>query len=73
MMTPKEKAEQIYNDFDTIIYTDQDHYHQVKQCSITAVNYIINAIANDQPDDAEHQEMYENFWSQVKTELEAKR
>jgi len=43
-MTPKEKADEIYNGFDMIIYTDQDHYSQVKSCSLLAVDGILLAI-----------------------------
>jgi|GEM_PF-4901595 len=38
MITSKEVAQQIYNDFDMIIYTDQDHNNQVKKCAIKAVD-----------------------------------
>ena len=36
-MTPKEKAKELYNRFDMIIYTDQDHYNQVKQCALICI------------------------------------
>jgi protein-tyrosine-phosphatase len=36
-MTAKEKAEELVNKFDYIIYTDQDHNNQVRKCAIIAV------------------------------------
>lgn len=42
-MTPKEKAQELCNKFDMIIYTDQDHKSQCKRCAIRAVNEIIDA------------------------------
>ena len=40
-MTAKQKADDIYNLFDMIIYTDQDHHHQVLRCSIRCVEQIL--------------------------------
>jgi len=37
MMTPKEYAENLINQFDMIIYTDQDHYNQVLRCAKKAM------------------------------------
>lgn len=60
-MTPKEKAEEIYNNYDLIIYTDQDHYNQVKQCSLIAVDEIINGNFGDGYN--------QQFWECVKEEI----
>jgi len=40
-MTPKEKADEIYNIFDMIIYTDQNHHDQTKRCAIRCVEQIL--------------------------------
>jgi len=40
-MTPKEKAEDLVNRFDMIIYTDQDHDSQVKRCALVAVDEML--------------------------------
>lgn len=37
-MTPKEKAEELKNQFDMVIYTDQDHDYQVKRCAFKSAN-----------------------------------
>ena len=40
-MTPKEKAEELYNIFDMIIYSNQDEHDQTKRCSIRCVEQMI--------------------------------
>lgn len=43
-MTPKEKAQYLFNKMDMIIYTDQDDWKsQCKRCAIITVDEIINA------------------------------
>ncbi len=42
-MIPKEKAIELFDKYDMIIYTDQDHKSQCKRCAIRAVNEIIDA------------------------------
>ena len=78
-MTPKEKAEQLVNRFDMIIYTDQDHVSQVKRCAILAVDEILNLdlhdvgdYRNDQAssDDFSTVTWYINYWEEVKEEIE---
>ena len=39
-MTPKEQAEELYNIFDMIIYSDQDEHDQCKRCAIRCVDEI---------------------------------
>ena len=46
-MTPKEKADELYNIFDMIIYTDQDHHRQVVRCSIRCVDQILLEIPEE--------------------------
>jgi len=67
-MTSKEKAEELFNKMDMIIYTDQDNWkYQCIRCAIIAVDEIIDAIdwheyevPNDQL----------KFWFEVKQEIE---
>jgi protein-tyrosine-phosphatase len=44
MMTPKEYSENLINQFDMIIYTDQDHDTQVLKCSKKAIELKILTI-----------------------------
>ena len=66
-MTPKEKAKEIYNKFDMIIYTDQDHHSQVKRCSLRAVDEILDDDVYDMSE-----ELFEKrieYWEEVKQEI----
>jgi protein-tyrosine-phosphatase len=45
-MTAKEKAEELVNKFDYIIYTDEDHNNQVRKCALLAVDEIIDECLN---------------------------
>jgi len=52
-MTPKEYSESLINQFDMIIYTDQDHDNQVLYCSIKTVELqllTLERLYNDAPD-----------------------
>lgn len=74
-MEAKEKAEELLSRFVSINLSqvndlvDGIRIRLAKESALICVDEIINAIANDQPDDPEHQEMYENFWNEVKSEL----
>lgn len=79
-MTPKEKAEELINSFDSIIYTDQDNWkQQVKSCALRCVDEIIEESSNYLnagnwmlPSDTQPQS-YEDriiFWSEVKQEIQ---
>ncbi len=68
-MTPKEKAKEIYNNFDMIIYTDQDHYNQVKSCSLFAVQECIDLHYNLDGDRNGIGDSYK-YWLEVKQEIE---
>jgi hypothetical protein len=75
-MTPKEKADEIYNNFDRVIYTDQDHYQQVKSCALLAVNEIIREVPEEILDTYKGKTNFIDndrytFWLSVKDELEA--
>ena len=41
-MKAKEKAEELYNIFDMIIYSDQDEHDQCKRCAIRCAEQVIN-------------------------------
>jgi len=46
-MTPKEKAKELFNKMDMIIYTDQDNWKsQCKQCALIAIDEIIRSHHN---------------------------
>ena len=62
-MTPKEKAIELFNKMDMIIYTDQDNWKsQCIRCAIRAVEEILQEV----PTDNERCD----FWQNVKLELE---
>ena len=67
-MKPKEKAFELYNKFDMIIYTDQDHYRQVKSCAKRCVDEIVSSIQYREGTD-EYFTGYE-YWNKVKQEIE---
>ncbi len=69
-MKPKEKAEDLLNKFDYIIYTDQNHDRQVKQCALAAVCEIIEELQDFifQYDVQESPDLY--YWEEVKQEIE---
>ena len=70
MMTPREYAENLYNQYDMIIYTDQNHNEQVKSCSIKAVELTLLILeglhCNSLEEIMKEQEYFEN----VKRELD---
>lgn len=65
-MTPKEKAVHL---FEQMKGFRVKHTHS-KRCAIRCVDAILDAIRNDQSEDPEGEEMYANYWKQVKSELE---
>ena len=69
-MTPKEKADELFNKMDMIIYTDQDNWKsQCIRCAVVGVEEIINAITFNMYDE-EAYDKENNFWEEVKSELE---
>ena len=64
-MTPKEKAEQLYNIFDRIIYSEQDEHDQCKICAIRCVEQII--VSHDNW--ATEQDEYLDYYNQVNHEI----
>ena len=76
MMTPKEKADELFNKMDMIIYTDQDNWKsQCIRCAIRAVEEILQEVPTEILDTYKGKtnfvdnERYE-FWQNVKLELE---
>ncbi len=59
-MTPKEKAYELYNRFDMIIYTDQDHKPQIYSC----MNYFIENMIYENDEN----EKRISFWENVRDE-----
>ena len=61
-MTPKEKANQLYNKM--VVDFDIDNW-QTKQCAINAVDEIIELLWHTYKNEDEYR-----YWNQVKIELE---
>ena len=59
-MTPKEKAEDLYNRFDMIIYTAQDYKAQIFAC----MDYFIESMINEHYFDEDDKRLL--FWESVK-------
>ena len=56
-MTPKEKAEEFFDDY----YWELENDYKAKQCAIIAVHQILNAHLFDLDE--------KEYWQQVKTEI----
>jgi hypothetical protein len=76
-MTPKEKAEELFNKMDMIIYTDQDSCkRQCVECAIEGVDEILNVLwrlydnQNTSPVSEIIIKAEIDFWEQVKKELQ---
>jgi len=75
MITPKEKAEELKNQFDMVIYTDQNHDDQVKRCAFKSANETWKALWNlyDNPNTSDSADIIIkeqiDFWAEVKAEL----
>ena len=65
-MTPKQKAEELYNIFDMIIYSDQDEHDQCKRCATRCAEQVINTYDLEGYDE-EYSKM--EYWQQVKHEI----
>ncbi len=64
-MTPKEKADELFNKMDMIIYTDQDNWKsQCIRCAIIGVDEIIKVLYDTNDTDEEY-----GYWTDVKQEL----
>jgi hypothetical protein len=75
MMTSKEKAEELRNQFDMVIYTDQNHDDQVIRCAFKAANETWKVLLDlyDNPNTSDSSEIIIkeqiDFWADVKSEL----
>lgn len=67
VMTPKQKAEELFNKMDMIIYTDQDADSQCKRCALIAVNEVLEALdlINEK-----YNKFGLEYYQQVKEEIE---
>jgi len=63
-MSPKEKAEQLYNKM--VVDFDIDHW-QIKQCALVAVDEILSMGIMSESGDWN---MAKEFWEEVKQEIE---
>jgi len=71
-MTPKEKAEELFNNmcnanYGFIYELDKEPYNTAKQCALIAVDEIIGNIVNTSIDYGASW----TYWQQVKQEIEA--
>ena len=70
-MTPKEKAEQLYNIFDMIVYTDQNEHDQCKRCAARCVDEVLKS--HDQLiyffRESEDYICIGDYWEKVKKEI----
>ena len=70
-MTPKEKADELFNKMDMIIYTDQDNWKsQCIRCALIAVDEIISIKPNNPFIVNGYYIEPKKYWQQVKQEIE---
>jgi hypothetical protein len=62
-MTPKEKAEELFEKFNNPDTTHHPYVHNAQQCALIAVDEILNAVT------AIADKRYD-YWNEVKQELE---
>ena len=67
-MTPKEKAEELFNDF----YWDLENDYKANRCALIAVNKIISCLEDDDLYIQGETNINEiiDYWQQVKQEIE---
>lgn len=82
-MTPQEKAQELIDKYLNAVmhfpYIDSEDgrcigtgymvFQSAKQCALIAIEEVLSAIKNYQADDPEFQEMYENYYEQIKAEI----
>jgi hypothetical protein len=83
-MTPKEKAKELFENYEFVYIQNYTSEHEVKQCALIAVDVILKSEPRS-PSDVDwddvggtHQYYYEaqreeadKYWQQVKKEIEA--
>lgn len=63
-MEAKDKAEELFNKMDMVIYTDQDWKSQCKECALIAVDEIIEILWHTHKNEIEYR-----YWQEVKQEI----
>lgn len=64
-MEAKDKAEELFNKMDMVIYTDQDNWKsQCKECALIAVDEIIEILWHTHKNEIEYR-----YWQEVKQEI----
>jgi hypothetical protein len=66
-MTPKEKAEELFEKFNNPDTTHHPYVHNAQQCALIAVNEIRDSIIEINEDDYQ---ALEKYWYQVKQEID---
>jgi hypothetical protein len=71
-MEAKEKAKELFNKMDMIIYTEQDNWKiQCIRCALIAVDEIINTLDSERIIyGSEYCFEENNYWTEVKQEIE---
>ena len=67
-MTPKEKAIELYEKYEFVYIQNYTSKHEVKQCTLIAVDEIYNEI--DDNYDTLHSSDRKQYWQEVKKEIE---
>lgn len=80
-MTPKEKAEELYDKIDSIVltpyyleygYEEQIPHHAIKECALIAVDELIENVKSVDSRPPNYQTINEGtkeYWKQVKNEI----
>lgn len=64
-MKAKDKAEELFNKMDMVIYTDQDNWKsQCKECALIGVDEIIEILWHTHKNEIEYR-----YWQEVKQEI----
>ena len=74
-MTPKEKAEELYCQYDRLFKAPFKKHQQLKECALIVVDEIINSspslpILGDSGSYGEDIELSKIYWEEVKQEIE---
>jgi hypothetical protein len=64
-MTPKEKAQELFDRFNQPDRTNYPYVHNAQQCALIAVDEILNAVL------AVYQPETKAFWFEVKQEIDS--
>lgn len=65
-MTPKEKAKQLYEQYEFVYIQNYTSAHEVKQCALICVEEILNTFTYPDTDFG----AVIHYWQSVKTEIE---